>query len=60
MKRRDALPTSRAAYHLQSSTQHIINLFYRGDIDGFFKGRGRGLMIYEDSLETYKKRLIEE
>jgi hypothetical protein len=60
MKRREAVPTARAAYHLQCSTQHVVNLFYRSDIEGFFKGKGRGLMIYEDSLEAYKKRSIAE
>lgn len=60
MKRREAVPTASAASFLQCSTRHIINLFYREDVTGFFKGQGRGLMIYTDSLEAHKKRDIED
>lgn len=58
MKRREAVPTARAAEYLQCSTKHVVNLFYRGDVQGYFKGI-RGLMIYTDSLEAWKNASYE-
>lgn len=57
MKRRDAVSTTNASRFLQCSPRHIRNLFWRGEIEGFFKATGqgnRGLMLYEDSLEAFK------
>lgn len=57
MTKRPATPTVRAAEYLQCSTRHVTNLFWRGDVQGFFKGHGRGLMLYKDSLEAWKNRI---
>jgi hypothetical protein len=60
MNRRDAVSTSGAAAFLQCSTRHVQNLFWRGDIQGYFKGQGRGLMLYKDTLEAWKNRDSED
>lgn len=60
MDKRPALPTARAAEFLQCSTRHVINLFYRGDLPGYFKGQQRGLMLYKDGLEAWINREVEE
>lgn len=57
MKRRNAVTTTNAGRFLQCTPQHVRNLFWRAELDGYFKatGRGnRGLMLYEDSLEAFK------
>lgn len=46
----------RVADMLSCSIRHVQNLFHRGDLDGYFKGRGKGLMIYEDSVINFKSR----
>jgi hypothetical protein len=38
------------------SRQHVYNLFHRGDLEGYFIGAGRGLRIYVDSVEMYRRR----
>ena len=62
MKLRRAISTANASRFLQCSAQHVRNLFWRGDLQGYFKAtsRGnRGLMLYEDSLEAMKSREYE-
>lgn len=59
-KRRDAIPTVRAAEYLQCSTRHIRNLFWSGSLTGYFKGEKTGLMIYRESLHLWKNREMEE
>ena len=38
------------------SRQHVYRLFHRGDIDGYFLGKGRGLRIYVDSIDLHKRK----
>lgn len=38
------------------SRQHVYNLFHREDLEGYFVGAGRGLRIYVDSIEKYRRR----
>lgn len=57
MKRRDAVSTASASRFLQCTARHVRNLFWRGEIEGYFKATGkgnRGLMLYADSLEGFK------
>ncbi len=56
MQKPDAIPTSIAAEKLICTTRHIQNLFWRGDLTGYFKGAGRGLMIYRNSIDAFKKK----
>lgn len=37
------------------SRQHIYNLFHRGDLDGYFTGNNRGLRIYVESIEMFRR-----
>ena len=41
---------------LPPSRQHVYRLFHRGDLDGYFLGSGRGLRIYVDSIELFKRK----
>lgn len=62
--RRPTCNVEQARYHLcpehPPSRQHIYNLYHRTDIQGYFVGNGRGLRLYIDSIEDYKRRQADE
>jgi len=63
MKRRNAISSNNASRFLQCSPRHVRNLFWRGELSGYFLATGqgnRGLLIYEDSLESFKAREVIE